>query len=186
MKGSPFLKTMHPKSEIRPAAGAIERILRMGWVGQKKVHGHRVQIHVSADPKEPLKLFNRHGKFHKAELPPAAIKEVRRLLTPAKDWNVVEAEWLKGDDKLFLFDFIREEGRVLRDLPYLARWEKLPRTYVSPHVRTLPVLKTAAKCLEVLGEADVDSEGLVFKSGARGFSDTSIVRCRKPAAKPLR
>src|SRR5258708_4611846 len=41
---SVFIKAMHPKTEIQPSLAAIGKILKAGWVGQMKIHGHRAQI----------------------------------------------------------------------------------------------------------------------------------------------
>src|SRR6185312_16037753 len=60
---SVFIKAMHPKTEIQPSRAAIEKILKMGWVGQMKIHGHRAQVHLSADREDPI-VYNRQGKTH--------------------------------------------------------------------------------------------------------------------------
>lgn len=177
---SPFIRAMHPKSEILPEPMAITRILENGWVGQTKIHGHRAQIHVSANPKEDLIAYTRQGKRHKLTLAPKIVKELRRLFTPQKGWNVIDAEWLKPEGKIFVFDFLKKDGVSLRSLSFPERWEKLPRSFISPHVSVLPLLKDQASCNKILHSSDENIEGLVFKSmRSTGFSDSSIVRCRK-------
>ena len=43
-----------------------------------------------------------------------------------------------------------------------------------------PLLTTSAKCMELLASTEEFVEGLVFKApDAKGFEDTSIIRCRK-------
>ncbi len=102
------------------------------------------------------------------------------MFAPAAGWNVIDGEWLKGTDRVYVFDILKQEGRLLRDLTYLQRWELLPRLYISPMVETLPIYRTVAKCLEILAQADEKIEGLVFKSlTTPGFQDTSIIRCRR-------
>src|SRR5262245_59399349 len=78
MPASPFIKAMHPKAEIRPDAVAIEKILGMGWVGQLKIHGHRAQIHVSADENESPIIYNRQGKRHAIDFTASMEKELMR------------------------------------------------------------------------------------------------------------
>ncbi len=171
---------MHPKTEIGVDPQAIKRILANGWWGQIKIHGHRAQIHIAADPKVLIQVYTRQGKSHARSLSPLMAKELRRLFAPAKDWSVIEAEWLKSADRLYLFDFIKREGVFLDQLSYDERWHLLPRDYISPVIETLPILRTVEACLAVLDNPAVEVEGLVFKSSrSPGFSDSSIIRCRK-------
>jgi hypothetical protein len=177
-----FLRPMHPKSEISPTAESIRKVLDAGWVGQLKIHGHRAQLHIAADPNEPILAYNRQGQPHQKALSPLMQSELRRLFTPSHGWNVIDAEWIKDDEKLFVFDFLKRNDESLHRLRFLERWEFLPRAYISPVVQTLGVFHTLDQCLEVLGRADEKLEGLVFKSSSPGFEDTSIVRCRRRAS----
>src|SRR5690348_6255956 len=88
-----FIKAMHPKTEIRPTHEAIAKILEAGWIGQMKVHGHRAQIHVSADPDETPLIYNRHGQRHAKPITPKIAAEIQRLFRPDTGWNVIDAEW---------------------------------------------------------------------------------------------
>lgn len=180
MPPSVFIKAMHPKTEIQPTAAAIDKILKAGWVGQMKVHGHRAQIHLSAGaPIGPI-VYNRQGRPHKKLLPDDITQELRRIFELHDGWTVIDAEWLKPEEKLFIFDILKLDGKLLRTLSYRERYALLPRSYISPHVQTLPLLTTQAKCLEILNRPEDYIEGLVFKAlASKGFSDTSIVRCRK-------
>ena len=171
---------MHPKTGIRPTREAVAKVLGMGWVGQLKVHGHRAQIHVPADPKAPVLAYNRHGKLHKKLLPDEMVSEIRRIFSPEKDWNVLDAEWLKPQNKLFVFDLLKKDGKLLSTLAYLERWKLLPRAFISPSISILPVLTTLEKCMTVLESDEDHTEGLVFKSAqSTGFADTCIIRCRR-------
>lgn len=177
---SPFIRPMHPKTGIRPVPEAISRILDSGWVAQLKIHGHRAQIHVPADRDEPIWVFNRHGAQHKKLMPEPMVAEIRRVFTPTTGWNVVDAEWIKGEDKLYVFDFLKRDGELLRKMPFPQRWQLLPRLYLSPHIQTLPLIRDLKGCLEALDERQPHIEGLVFKSlTSPGFADTSIIRCRR-------
>ncbi len=177
---STFIKAMHPKTEISPTLASVEKILKAGWVGQMKVHGHRAQIHISADESEDVTVYNRQGKPHKMLLPPVIIKELRRILRLKDGWTVIDAEWLKPENKLFIFDVLKQDDRILRPLSYEQRYKLLPRAYISPNVQTLPLYTTASKCMEILANEEEHVEGLVFKAPTtKGFEDTSIVRCRK-------
>lgn len=177
---SAFIRAMHPKTEINPSRASIEKILKAGWVGQTKIHGHRAQIHLPADTSEDALAFNRQGRLHKKLLPPEIVDELRRIFNLKTGWTVIDSEWLKSEDKLFIFDVLKFNNKLLRTLNYGERFKLLPRAYISPHVQTLPLLTTVDKCMEVLSDPDEDIEGLVFKSiQTKGFEDTAIVRCRK-------
>lgn len=180
---SAFIKAMHPKTEISPTLASVEKILKAGWVGQTKIHGHRAQIHLSADPKEEVIAYNRQGRPHKKLLPDEIIEELRRILDLKEGWTILDVEWLKPSDQLFVFDVLKQNGKLLRNLTYVERWNLLPKLYLSPHIQTLPLIKTPEKCMEVLRSKEDHVEGLVFKSAnTKGFEDTSIVRCRKKKA----
>jgi ATP-dependent DNA ligase len=171
---------MHPKTEISPTLLAVTKILKAGWVGQMKIHGHRAQIHLCADAGEDAIVYNRQGQPHKKILPPEIVLELRRVLHLETGWTVLDSEWLKPEGKLYLFDVLKLNDQSLRRLSYEERWKLLPRTYISPHLQTLPLLQTVEKCLEILARPDKHIEGLVFKSlTTKGFEDTAIVRCRK-------
>jgi ATP-dependent DNA ligase len=184
LMASRFIRAPHPKSEIRPQAAAIQKVLDAGWVGQLKIHGHRVQLHIPADPDGEILAYTRQGSSHKKLLSVSITRELRRLLTPKEDWNVIEGEWLKPKDKIYLFDFLKQDGSLLNRLSYQERYKLLPRAYISPHVQTLPLVTSLEKCLEILEGDEEDVEGLVFKSSSPGFADTSIVRCRKTQSRP--
>ncbi|MBI2711919.1 MAG: hypothetical protein HYX41_03495 [Bdellovibrio sp.] len=179
LKKSFFIRPIHPKTAILPTPEAILKFLGAGWVGQLKIHGHRAQIHISSDPKEEILVYNRHGRLHKKALTGSMKKELRRVFLPKSGWNVIDAEWLKPEERLFVFDFLRKEDILLRKLSYLERWKLLPRAFISPHIQTLSVISTLEACLEALKNKSDSIEGLVFKSASPGFEDSSIVRCRK-------
>jgi len=183
LHASIFIRPAHPKTEIRPTPEAIRKILEAGWQGQLKIHGHRAQIHIPADPEEEILAYNRHGQLHKKKIPETFLSELRRLFAPAQQWNVIDAEWMKNEDKLYVFDFLKQEGELLHRLNFMARWKLLPRAYLSPVFQTLGVLTTLDQCLQALKRPEPFIEGLVFKSSAQGFEDSSIIRCRRPQIK---
>lgn len=177
---SVYIRAMHPKSEILPNPELIARMLKSGWVGQLKIHGHRAQIHIPSAPDEKIIVYNRQGKRHSIEPTPAMVKELFRLFRPEKGWNVIDAEWLKPQKKIFVFDFLKHEGILLRGKTYKERYGLLPRAFISPHLSVLPVIKDVESCMKMLTSRSTQVEGLVFKSTtSTGFSDTSIIRCRK-------
>jgi len=180
LASSPYIRAMHPKTEIRPDRTTMQRVIDSGWVGQLKIHGHRAQIHLSADEREPIIVYNRQRQRHKRPLSPRMERELRRLFQPQKGWTALDAEWLKPEDKLFVFDALKWEGKNLSALTYPERWALLPRDYISNCVSTLRLLSTLEQCMKAFSKPDPWIEGLVFKSTTTpGFSDTSIVRCRK-------
>jgi ATP-dependent DNA ligase len=171
---------MHPETEVSPTSASIEKILKAGWVGQEKIHGHRAQIHLHADAKEEIIPYTRQGQPHTKLLPKEIIGELRRIFDLQSGWTVIDTEWLKPENKLFVFDILKINDKLLRNLNYQDRFKLIPRDYISPYVKTLPLLTTKEKCLEVLARSEKYIEGLVFKSlTTKGFEDTSIVRCRK-------
>jgi ATP-dependent DNA ligase len=179
LRSSLFMRPMHPKTEIRPTAESIQKILDAGWVGQLKIHGHRAQIHIPSEESEEVFAYNRQGQLHKKVIPPVMLSELRRVFTPAHGWNVIDAEWIKSEEKLFIFDFLKKDGKSLGRLNFQDRWKMLPRAYLSPSMQTLPVLSSLAQCLNALAKPEAYIEGLVFKSSSPGFEDTSIIRCRR-------
>lgn len=177
---SVYIKAMHPKTEIAPTQAAVEKMLKAGWAGQMKVHGHRAQIHIHADENKDAIAYNRQGRPHKKLLPDNIVEELRRILKPESGWTIIDAEWLKPESKLFIFDILKRDDENLRRMTYAERYELLPRAYISPFISTPPLLTTVAKCMELLQSSEPHVEGLVFKAlSTKGFEDTSIVRCRK-------
>lgn len=179
LRSSLFIRPIHPKTEIRPTAEAIRKILDAGWRAQLKIHGHRAQIHVSSGSSPEILAYNRQGQLHKKDIPALLRDEVCRLFTPSQSWNVIDAEWLKSDDKLYVFDFIKLEGNMLHRLNFMERWKYIPRDYISPAIQTLGILSTLDQCLEALARPEEFIEGLVFRSPSPGFEDSSIIRCRR-------
>jgi ATP-dependent DNA ligase len=111
---------------------------------------------------------------------PSPLAELRRIFDLEKDWTVLDAEWLKPEGLLFVFDILKLNGKSLRSMTYQERYDLLPRSFISPVIKTLPILTTLNKCLEVLASKEKYVEGLVFKAPySKGFEDTSIVRCRR-------
>lgn len=184
---SKFIKTGHPRKELLPDPQVFRRILSEGWWGQCKMHGHRAQIHISASPEDGCFAFNRHGNLHARPLEAEMVTELRRILAPQKGWSAIEAEWLKPEKKLFLFDYIKKDDEVLSALNYEERYNLLPRLYLSPFVSTLVVLRSVEECLDMMKNPSPDVEGIVFKSRySKGFSDLSMIRCRKKESRQPR
>ena len=169
---------MHPKTSILPERSTIQRILKLGWVGQKKIHGHRAQFHLSASTKQVI-AYNRQGKEHKKQVPDELIQQLYDYIPVSDDWSVIDCEWLKKEGKVFVFDILKHNGVTLNHLSYGERFEFLPR-FAKGTVQTLPLIRSVEKCIEILESDENHIEGLVFKSlNSKGFKDTSIVRCRK-------
>ncbi|WP_141733543.1 hypothetical protein [Oligoflexus tunisiensis] len=180
MSGPKPIRPIHPKTEIAPTRDAIQRILERGWWGQVKIHGHRAQIHIPSQDRDEIVVFNRQGQPHRKVLPQDVSSEVLRIFRPQSGWNVIDAEWLKSEDRLFVFDFLKREDQVLDAATYGERYELLPRVYKSQKIMTLAPLKSLDACLAVLADPTPHVEGLIFRSPAtRGFIDSGIVRCRK-------
>ncbi len=176
---SRFIRPVHPKTQIAPVESAIKKVIDAGWWGQPKINGHRAQIHIPADAR-PCLVYNRQGQLHKEQLTVGLEAELRRLFSPTKDWNTIDAEWMKSDQKIFVFDFLKKDGVLLDQMSFSERYDLIPKLYLSPGISTLPVLKTTEKCMQFLSTRCAEHlEGLVFRAAhSRGFSDGSIVRCR--------
>ena len=180
MKTSNFIKPIHPKSEILPTADAISTILDLGWVGQMKVHGHRAQIHMNADDSVPMICYTRQGRLHSRSIPLDAQKELRRIFAPQSGWTILDVEWLKSQDKFFVFDVLKWNDQSLSHESYHERYSRIPRNFLSPHIVLLPFLKDLDSCLKCLESSDLWVEGIVLKSlDSKGFLDSSVVKCRK-------
>jgi hypothetical protein len=180
MPRSPYIKAMHPKTAIRPDAASIRKILKLGWGGQLKIHGHRAQFHIPASADEPMFVYTRHGTLHRKKIPMTVETELRRLFAPKKGWTVIDCEWIKDLDKVYVFDVLKFNDQSLRTYTYQERWDLLPKVYKSPVVETLEIYRSVEKCMDMLLSEDELIEGLVFKSlSSTGFGDSTIVRCRK-------
>lgn len=182
MTASRFIKAMHPKTSIPPLREAVKKVLDAGWWAQTKINGHRVQLHISSNTSTPIISYTRQGSTHKKSLPATAVSELRRLFLPETGWHVLDAEWDKSDDRIYVFDCLKFNGRLLDSSPFQERFALLPRVYSSAVFETLPIIRSVDRCMDVLASTDKKIEGLVFKSPTtEGFADSSIVRCIAPA-----
>ena len=84
--------------EWRPLAGAalLDRLRITGRPRPK------------ADP-----LF---GQELRQGLEEAMVAELRRVFTPSIDWNVIDAEWLKPEEKLYVFDLLKRDGETFQTM----------------------------------------------------------------------
>ena len=170
-----FLRPQHPKGMLAPRLDAVERMIAAGLYGQRKVHGHRAQIHI--EPDGNVVAFTRQGHLHTSALPE---KVVAFLATCADSAPIVlDGEWQKHEGRIYLFDVLATQGRVLDREGHADRFARIA-VFESPWTPALPCLRTAADCWAILTDSDPMTEGLVFRNPATpGFADTAIVRCRK-------
>lgn len=182
---SPFIRAPHPKTNLKPDAQVIQRILDRGWAAQLKIHGHRAQIHIPLDKGQKILIYNRQGRLHKLQPSPEMVSELFRLFPPQFDWNVIDAEWVKPLNKIFVFDILKRNGELLQGKSYKERYDMLPRIYRSDIIETLPLFYNASRALERVESAPDYVEGLVLRSlETKGFHDTSLIRCRFPTRSP--
>ena len=178
-----FLRAQHPKSTLMPRIDAFEMMIAAGMVGQRKVHGHRAQVHIGSDG--DVVAFTRQGTVHTSKLPGALIEHLADHYRPTEGWMVLDGEWQKQEGRLYLFDLIRlDRAPPLDHLGFVARHTALTTRFViGPHLSLLPILRTVEACWAMIQDPSEYTEGLVFRSPDRaGFHDTSIARCRKSGA----
>ena len=172
-----FLTPQHPKTSLAPTEKTVARYLADGWWGQRKVNGRRAQVHVEG---ELVQLWTRQGTVHTTVATEQLRDELRRYVG-GRTYTVLDGEWLQG--KLYLFDILRSDGRLLNNLNYRDRYELLKEPFISPVIQVLPVYRTARQCWQELQSKDPGGEGLVFRDPrARGWFDGAIVRCRREGA----
>lgn len=173
-----FIPSQHPKHSVRPTLDQVRELLRLGWVGQPKIYGHRLQVHVS--PEGELCEFTRHGTRHTKQLS-SELKASLKAYADKTGSNVFDAEWVKPLNQIFLFDILRVKGETLSFSTYEERYRILRDLFqISPHIKLLKILKTEKDCMSVLEGDDQHVEGLVFKSwDSKGWPDSAIVRCLK-------
>lgn len=177
---SAFVRGPHPTASLPPEAALIKKFLTRGWIAQKKMNGARIQIHVPANPALPLVYYTRQGTVHTKAMNLDMEALLRTLLAPAENWNIVEGEWIRATGRIFLFDTLMDSGRVLSREPYIDRYRRLPRDFISPTLKVLSIIRTTAEALKVLLGDDVLVEGLVLKAEkSPSLDDDTIVRCRK-------
>lgn len=176
-KAPRFIKPMHPKTEISPDPIAIKKVLNQGWAGQVKIHGHRAQIHLQ---NKQAVAFTRKGSIHRKALPENLIEQLNHLFQTDEGFTVVDCEWLKTQNRLYLFDLLVWNGKRLSNQTYAERYELLPQVYTSNEIQTLPLLYRCQDCLDVIADPDPLIEGIVLKAlNSQGFTDSAIIRCRK-------
>jgi ATP-dependent DNA ligase len=178
MKPDGFIKCQHPNHAIAPERSAIERVLKMGWAGQLKMNGHRLQIHIS--PQREITCYTRHGRLHTQKLS-SELKFSFQDYADSDGYLCLEGEWLKAENQVYLFDILRYKSDTLSFQTYAERHSLLKEVFhISPHIKFLRTYKKVDDCLKILESSDAKIEGLVFKSlNTKGWPDTAIVRCLK-------
>ncbi len=175
-----FIKTAQPKTSIQVDETLFATILSTGWCAQTKIHGHRAQIHHTADKTQRPFVYNRHAQQHARLLDQELEDELRRILPLQAGWTAIEGEWIKDEKRFFLFDVVKWNDVPLTRVPYKERFALLPRVYASKWIDTLPLLHTLTDCRSVLADPNPYIEGLVFKSlHALGFRNSTMIRCRR-------
>lgn len=178
---SKFIKCQSPGGSVLPRADTIGRILSSGWVAQKKMDGARTQVHISSSG--IIDVYTRHGSLHTKDMPDNIKQLLRQHFSSKIGWNVLDCEWLRHQDKLYIFDIMKWGDVSFHTLTYEERYKILSsHAIITPEVSILPLYTSIDKCLAVLQEAMDDKflEGLVFKAyTSTGWSDTGMVRCRK-------
>jgi ATP-dependent DNA ligase len=175
-----FIEPQHPKGELPPKKEDISNLIRWGWWGQKKVNGYRCQIHISSEGE--VKYFTRQGTAHTRTIPETIKEQLTRHLTPSHGYNVLDAEWQRQQEKIYLFDVLKLEDKLLDRQTFEERHQILRKDlfFIEPNINFLPVYKSVHQCMQVLAKNEDWIEGLVFKlPGNKGWKNDAIIRCRK-------
>lgn len=165
----------HPKKSVEPTREAISRVMGLGFAAQRKVDGHRAQIHIKADGE--VVAFTRQGLRHSKKIPVDL-----SLFRPTKGWTVIDAEWQKAENKIYVFDLLVQESKYLAAETYEDRHRLLLQHFVAlaPGISILPLIRDVDRALQILADKDRYTEGLVLRHiQAKGFPDSAIIRCRK-------
>lgn len=170
-----YISTQHPKKSILFKPELVQKMLNMGWVAQPKYNGENVQVHVVG---RNIYAFSRHGRSRK--LSPEIEEDI---LNNFSDGFVFEAEYRNKANKLCIFDCIKTSNDgLMSSVPYIDRHSKLP-LLATPNVLVVPVLSQIGRMKYWYEHPE--TEGLVFKSGSPGFSNSSVIRCRRNEMKDM-
>jgi len=174
-----FLVCQHPKASITPTREAVEKLLRLGFAGQRKVNGRRAQIHIPATGN--LVAFTRQGKTHTQKLPPATIEHLTANFRPKSGWTILDAEYQVQEQKVYLFDVLRVGPLSLLTKNYEQRYDVLREQFtLGPGMGFLSLIRDLTGCMAMLSDPSPFTEGLVFREvKSPGFHDSQIIRCRK-------
>ena len=175
-----FIRSPHPKTSVEPSRTSIDMFLSRGWWAQHKIDGHSAQMHMGE--KGLIAAYTRQGTLHTKKVSTEIAEALHALFPSLEGESVIMGEWVKPQNRLFLFDVLKVDGKRLTSQDYATRHEYLPPFTGNKHVVTLPVFKTEAAAMRALSEAFETEhiEGLVFrKADLKGIEDMGIVRCRK-------
>lgn len=157
----------YPKNSMEHNEKNMRWLLDRGWLGQKKINGKRITIHVTA---KGVFYLTRNGTKHTESVPSILDKEFQRL-----SFCVLEGEWLNGS--IFLFDVLSENGKTLSDMGYRERHKLLCRKFKyfgNPYV--LPYSTSLVLLTKWMSE---HIEGLVWRSPLPGLDCSKIIRMLK-------
>lgn len=177
-----FLGCLAPdKGNLAPSIEGFRRVMNSGWIGQDKMLGMRLQLHV--DAKSQITNFTKKGTLHTRILSDE-LDEATKTLTPKQGTNVYDCEWVQPLNQIFLFDLLAFEDDILKHLTYPERYKMLTeRIEVTGPLSILGIMTSPEECLNRIMTSDHYVEGLVFKSNTtKGWSSKhSMIRCRKKA-----
>ena len=176
-----FIKPQHPKSTVLPDPYAIRRVLSRGWVGQPKINGARLQMHISSNGE--VACYTRQGSLHTVKMPEFLIEHLLVGFKIKGGVTVIDCEWERFKDRIHLFDILKVGGSSTEKQTYKERYDMLKVLFdhlSSMNVFLLPLFLTRKQCLNYINQDDESIEGLVFKAfDTKGWPDTAIIRCRK-------
>lgn len=174
-----FVQAQHPKCSVEPTRASVEKMLGAGYLAQRKVNGSRAQIHISSSGQ--LVAFTRKGTKHTKGFSMATTEHLITNFRPEKGWTILDAEWQKQEDKVYLFDLIQAGEAMFSGKNFEERYTLLRDQFtLGPGVGFLVLLKDVASCMAMLTDPSPFTEGLVWRLVKDpGFHDASIIRCRK-------
>jgi hypothetical protein len=179
LKPSLFIRPVQARGEISIDAAKIRVLLESGWVGQIKTRGHYAQIHIPSSSGSEVVAYTRSGERHKKLLPQSLEGELRMRFAPASGWTVIDCEWIKTQNRLYVFDCLKLAGKMLAKKTFGERHALLESASNGLSIVLLPMLASVEECLSALETHNEAYEGLLFhKADVAGFDDSHLLRAR--------
>jgi ATP-dependent DNA ligase len=172
-----YIPTGHPQHTVKASIESVNLYLSRGWVCEPKIDGWFCQVHI--DSAKKVMALTKNGFRLAKGLPPPLKEALKEQLAPEKGLTVVVGEWVASLGRLYLFDMVIDGDESLSTDSYENRFARLPKGDFPP-LFVVPKITAAEEAMGILSAEDDLIEGLVFRDpNAKGFSQSSMARCRK-------